>query len=43
MSKLTSTGLFLYARVVMENITTLYNLDSIRRELEVLPESLEEA
>jgi hypothetical protein len=35
--------MFLYAKVVMDNITTCLTLDQIRQELHVLPESLEEA
>jgi hypothetical protein len=42
-SNLTCTGMFLYARIVMDSVTMCYNLDLIRSELRVLPESLEEA
>jgi hypothetical protein len=38
-----SIGMFLYARVVMDNITSSLDLDQIREELYMLPESLEEA
>lgn len=34
--------MFLYARTVMDSVTLCYNLDQIRQELNVLPESLEE-
>jgi hypothetical protein len=37
------TGMFLYARVVMDNIRTCATFDSIQSELKALPESLEEA
>jgi hypothetical protein len=40
---LTSTGMFLYARIVMDSITMCNNLELIRSELRILPESLEEA
>lgn len=40
---LMSTGMFLYARIVMDSITMCYNLELIRSELRILPESLEEA
>jgi hypothetical protein len=40
---LTSTGMFLYARIVMDSITMCHNLELIRSELRILPESLEEA
>jgi hypothetical protein len=40
---LTSTGMFLYARIVMDSITMCHSLDLIRSELRILPESLEEA
>jgi hypothetical protein len=38
-----STGMFLYARIVMDSITMCYSLELIRSELKILPESLEEA
>jgi hypothetical protein len=34
--------MFLYARIVMDGLTICYNVDLIRSELKVLPESLEE-
>jgi hypothetical protein len=40
---LMSTGMFLYARIVMDSITMCYSLELIRSELRILPESLEEA
>ncbi|KAK2764389.1 hypothetical protein FQN54_009083 [Arachnomyces sp. PD_36] len=37
-------GMFLYARIVMDSITTMFSdLDLIRSEIKILPESLEEA
>lgn len=35
-------GMFLYARLILENIEALQDLDKIREELQVLPESLDE-
>jgi hypothetical protein len=40
---LMSTGMFLYARIVMDSITMCHSLELIRSELRILPESLEEA
>ncbi|KAH0562187.1 hypothetical protein GP486_003121, partial [Trichoglossum hirsutum] len=36
-------GMFLYVKIVMDGVTLCYNLDFIRSELRILPESLEEA
>ncbi|KAF4337213.1 NACHT domain protein [Fusarium beomiforme] len=36
-------GMFLYARIVLQDIEMLQDLDSIRDQLKVLPESLDEA
>ncbi|KAM5342179.1 hypothetical protein ACJ41O_015210 [Fusarium nematophilum] len=38
-----ANGMFLYARIVIESVEVLQDLDSIREQLEVLPESLDEA
>ncbi|XXH03322.1 hypothetical protein Hte_009720 [Hypoxylon texense] len=35
-------GMFLYARLILENIEALQDVDQIREELRVLPESLDE-
>jgi hypothetical protein len=40
--KLTCKGMFLYAKIVLSNIEHL-EIDDIRHELEVLPESLDDA
>ncbi|KAF4465867.1 NACHT domain [Fusarium albosuccineum] len=36
-------GMFLYARIVLESVEMLYDFDSIRDQLNVLPASLDEA
>ncbi|KAF5013486.1 hypothetical protein FDECE_511 [Fusarium decemcellulare] len=38
-----ANGMFLYVRIVLESIEMLQDLDSIRDQLNVLPESLDEA
>jgi hypothetical protein len=35
--------MFLYVRIVMDSVKTCHNIDSVRSELRILPESLEEA
>jgi len=41
--KLISTGMFLYAKIVMDNISGLNDIESIRKELRVLPRDLKDA
>lgn len=38
-----SKGMFLYARIVIDNVVDLTNINDIRRELRVLPEDLDDA
>jgi hypothetical protein len=38
-----STGMFLYARIVMCNISGLNDIETIRKELRVLPGDLKDA
>jgi len=35
--------MFLYARIVLDNVVDLINVDEIRRELRALPEDLDDA
>lgn len=37
-----SKGMFLYARIVIDNVVDLTNINDIRRELRVLPEDLDD-
>lgn len=36
-------GMFLYAKLIMDHVTSLSNLQDIREEITILPEGLEEA
>lgn len=37
------SGMFLYARIVLDNLQGIVSLDDIRRELKALPEDLNDA
>jgi hypothetical protein len=40
---LSSKGMFLYARIVLDNLEQSHGIDEIRRELEALPTDLADA
>ncbi len=40
---LLAPGMFLYARIVLDNVVDLINIEEIRRELRALPEDLDAA
>ena len=40
---LLASGMFLYARIVLDNVVDLINIEEIRRELRALPENLDAA
>jgi hypothetical protein len=41
--RLTLKGMFLYAKIVFDSIELLNDMKDIRQELQVLPESLDDA
>lgn len=38
-----SLGMFLYSRIVIDNVVDLINIDDIRKELKALPKDLDAA
>ena len=41
--KLSVTGMFLYARIVLDNVEMLYDVEAIKKDLRALPKDLNEA